>query len=178
MRKHCSGFTLIEMVIAIALSAMMITIISSVTRSGAEAARKQQLTSNSRARRSAIEQLMRNDLSGWLVSPSASVALSQSTENELSRVSFMTSNDAIGSSENVTRHVYVSYVVRSSLGQYELDRIEKGRGNSNTLSLLTSTQLISLELFDGTKWMTKWLRSDRPDALRITVDGITWTIRL
>lgn len=182
-QRRPSGFTVIEMVIAIALAVSMIVSVYSATRAMSDTAQRQKDLSLQNLRRQRFADILRRDLRGWVVqaqsgamtAPAPAGAQTQSDETQ-SLLQFNTTTDSLasaiqtGSSDAMRGITNLQYALRKNGDNSEIVRIEVG-GNACELALLQSTHALKIEFFDGTKWASQWSGKQRPALIRVTVEG-------
>jgi prepilin-type N-terminal cleavage/methylation domain-containing protein len=187
-RAHRSnkGFTMIELIVAIALAVAMVGVVYSATRSMADVARRQQVAAATQSRWNSVVELFRRDVRGWLQSKSgAPAAAGTPMADETVLLQLATTADSIagdivdGVSPNRQRATFgVEYRVRKVLGRFELVRAEPSASKDTEVFLLHLETQPKLEFFDGKSWVEKSNGNDRPRAVRLTCDGGSAVVKL
>ncbi len=184
-RRQRQGFTLIELVLAIAITALLGTCVYSVTQSMSATARRQQEAAGKQARRDRFEELLRRDLRGWLPSKSAPQAQKQAeSPDNLTSFQFNTSADSLSGTLSpaqmpIMRSSNVQYVVRKAAEKFEIARVETSNGTAQSnIVLYQSDAEIVIDFFDGGKWLAHWTGNDRPKAARVTMGNDGFVVRL
>lgn len=168
------AFTLIEMVIALALAVVMVVAVQSATVSMAGVAGRQKALATDEARWLRFEDLLRRDLRGWKSGKAGAEGQTGKDENLLFEVE--TTADALtpwdGGKGEACRTSKVRYVVRASAGQFVLVRAEGTNEQEAGVPLAQSPDRPKVEFLqlDG-NWGTRMTGSSRPKAVRLTIDG-------
>ncbi|MCZ7647469.1 MAG: prepilin-type N-terminal cleavage/methylation domain-containing protein [Planctomycetota bacterium] len=177
------GFTLIEVILAIALSVLIVFAVAKVTQSSLSTARTVKQASATDMRVATALNILKRDLQGWYqpkAAPSdpASRPPAWPESGEL-LLSFATLADSLAvdsgreSTSSVTRSIArVSYLVQPRGSGFDLVRREDA--SPDGITLLTAPGKPVLEFHDGTKWVKRWPRPDRPVALRLRLEDRTW----
>jgi prepilin-type N-terminal cleavage/methylation domain-containing protein len=156
-RNRSTGFTLIEMIVATAIGVMLVSGVYSATQSMTRAARTQAEVAKRDAPLRRAEEIIRNDLRGWIEN---GVTNTGATGEETALLSFSTTTDALlpenGSAARSS--VNVRYVVRPVLGEFELLRVD----GSVALPLMRTKIRPTVEFYDSEIWAKVWTRKDRP----------------
>ncbi|HYG76278.1 MAG TPA: hypothetical protein VEK08_14835 [Planctomycetota bacterium] len=179
--RRPSGFTFVEMIIAIGLAVTIVASVYSATQSMSETARRQREITANNLRREKFVEILRRDVRGWVVPTELSPSIQQPEradgEEELLR--FSTSADGVAGSlqsgaETGNRGLTgVRYVVRK-MGEKSaaLVRIENSEGNRTVeLILLDGKAPVRIDFFDGAQWMNQWSGKGRPVLVRATIAG-------
>jgi type II secretory pathway pseudopilin PulG len=181
--RRASGFTVIEIVIAIALSVSMIVSIYSATQAMSNTAIRQKELSAQDMRRERFVEILRHDLRGWAVQnqPSAATpttpATSPGADSDQPLLKFNTTADALSGSMqgavSCPRAIAnLQYVLRKSPSGFELIRMESSpSGSSSELRLIQSAEAPKVEFYYGSKWSSQWTGKQRPPILRLTIAG-------
>ncbi|MCK6472724.1 MAG: prepilin-type N-terminal cleavage/methylation domain-containing protein [Planctomycetes bacterium] len=175
------AFTLIEMVIALALAVVMVVAVQSATVSLAGVAGRQKALAADEARWLRFEDLLRRDLRGWKSGKAGSDSQPGKDDSLLFEVE--TTADALtawGSGKTeAQRTSKVRYVVRTAAGQFVLARAEGEKEQDAGMALVQSPERPKVEFLqaDGS-WATRVAGSTRPRALRLTINARTMVIRL
>lgn len=168
------AFTLIEMVIALALAVVMVVAVQSATVSLAGVAGRQKALAAEEARWLRFEDLLRRDLRGWKSGKAGAEGTSGQDDNLLFEVE--TTTDALtawnGGKAEALRTSKVRYVVRTSAGQFLLARAEGEKEQEAGVPLFQSPDRPKVEFLqpDG-NWGNRMTGSLRPKAVRLTIDG-------
>lgn len=180
LRPHRhNGFTMIELIVAIALAVVMIAAVYTATSSMADSARRQQAVASRDARWNSVAEILRRDLRGWLQSKQTSPAPSSPASPEQTiLLQLSTTADGIAgeivNGATTTRQratIGVEYMVRKVLSRYELVRTEPSVTQETELVLLISEAPPKLEFYNGKAWIEKWTSGDRPLAVRFTTEN-------
>jgi type II secretion system protein J len=181
-----SGFTVIELILAIAITAILGTCVYTVTQSMTATARRQKESSSQDLRRDRCEEIVRRDVRGWIPTKRGAAARPSkpaSTADILSSVEFDTSADSLmgtlsPSSITSSRSTHVQYEVRKVADGYELHRTESADPETQTsLLLYRSSSEIRIEFFDGSKWVSAFTANERPNAVRFTLGAEAFVFR-
>lgn len=184
-RRRPSGFTVIEMVIAIALAVSMIVSVYSATQAMSDTARRQKELSAQNMRREKFIEILRRDLRGWIVqsqppaaTPTTPSAKAGGSDSDQALLKFNTTADALSGSlrgdaaPSARAIANLQYVQRKSASGFEIVRIESTPdGKTAELRLAQFTEAPKVEFFDGTKWTDQWTAKQRPPLLRLTIAG-------
>jgi prepilin-type N-terminal cleavage/methylation domain-containing protein len=187
-RLSQNGFTLIEVVIAIAITAFIVLAVFAVTNSMTTVAKRQQEESLKTNHLSRFLEIFKQDVQGWSLTSSTVNSINptpptDTNSNTTVLLDISTTADGLSpilKDSTFTRSAKIQYVCRNYLRGYELVRTEiSGLGSLLELSLLKLTQPALIEFFDGTKWSKDPPQNHlRPKLLRLTVDDATFSIRL
>jgi prepilin-type N-terminal cleavage/methylation domain-containing protein len=162
MNCRHEGFTLIEMIVAMAIGVMLVTGVYAATQSMTRAARTQADAAKTGAPLRRAEEIVRNDLRGWIENtPTNTGAMGDETV----LLSFTTASDSLvmASLPGARSSISVRYLVRRVLGQFELIRIE----GSSLLPLLRTNVTPKIAYYDGAEWSRAWSKKERPAAIRL-----------
>lgn len=187
---HRQGFTLIELILAVAITVVLATCVYSATQAMSGTARRQGEISAKQTRRDRFEEIIRRDLRGWLplrsstgsTNPDAKAAPT-SNENQ-TLLKFMTTADGLTNIQTSAlpapqRATSIEYVLRKLDNAFEVDRIEECTSRpAITIVLYQGSDEAKVEAFDGTKWLPKWSRNDRPSAVRWTLGSDVILVKL
>jgi type II secretory pathway pseudopilin PulG len=183
--RRPTGFTVIEMVIAIALAISMIVAVYSATRTMSDTAQRQKEYSLKNMRQQKFVEVVRRDLRGWVIqtqatvtAPPTSSGASSLAEESQALLRFNTTADGLssaiqaGSANDMRGISNLQYVLRKNGDGLEIVRIEAGAdGKGCELALFQSGNSLKMEFFDGIKWAGQWNGKQRPALIRITADG-------
>ncbi len=183
------GFTLIEMILAVAITVLLATCVYSATQAMSGTARRQGDITSKQTRRDRFEEIIRHDLRGWLPlkSTSGSTASTQpalASDDKQSLLKFVSTADALSNFQTAAfptprRATNIEYLLRKMDHTFEIDRIEATPLNPAVqMVLYQSTDEPKVEAFDGTKWLPQWTRNDRPAAVRWTLGADVIVIKL
>lgn len=172
------GFTMIELIIAIAITALMVVAIFSVTHSTSSLARRQKATAREQARHAAFIEIIRRDLRGW-VSRKQSQSRPTRPHPLVGRllVRFDTTTDGlageIAQAKQPVQSRAVSslrYVLRRGPQGNVLSRIEDQMGSGVIeTDLLRTESAIQLRFFNGHRWVNQWRSKEAPEAVRLRI---------
>jgi prepilin-type N-terminal cleavage/methylation domain-containing protein len=182
-QRDIHGFTVIELVLAIAITAILATCVYSATQSMSATARRQKDVSSQQSRRDRFEEIVRRDLRGWLPSKSAQSTKPTESSDVLSSLQFNTSADSLSGTISASptpmlRSTAVQYIVHKVGDSYEFERLEMASGNAQfKVVLFRSTAEMVIEFFDGSKWLPGWTGNDRPKAIRIAMGDDGFVVR-
>lgn len=184
MRPRTKGpraFTLIEMVIALALAVVMVVAVQSATVSLAGVAGRQKALAAGEARWLRFEELLRRDLRGWKSGKAGAENSSGKDDGLLFEVE--TTADALtdwnGVEGEARRTSKVRYVVRMAAGQFVLARSEGEKNPEAEVPLVQSPDRPKVEFLqpDG-RWGTRVAGSTRPRAVKLILNGRATVISL
>ena len=188
--NHRHGFTLIELILAVAITVLLATCVYSATQAMSGTARRQGAISSKQTRRDRFEEIIRRDLRGWLPLKSSSGSATASTQpapapdDKQSLLKFVSTADALSSFQTAAfptpqRATNIEYLLRKTDNTFEIDRIEVTRLKPAVqMVLYQSAEEPKVESFDGTKWLSQWTRNDRPAAIRWTLGADVIVIKL
>jgi len=162
------GFTMIEVVLAIAIGAALAVAVYSCTISSAAAARQQSARAKQDSDLQSLQRVLNDDLLGWMKSaPPIRTNVLPSPSEVL--VSFTTTSDPIGGGLNygVQRVCQVTYLSRAVLDRHELVRMETTGKDTQEIVLRASRVPLRMQFFDGKRWTQQWERAERPAAVRL-----------
>ena len=181
------AFTMIEMVIAIAISTVMISAVYAATRSMSEAARRQQDIEHEAVKWNRFLEIFRRDLRGWLTKKTiqANPPANAPTGDQL-LLDFDSSTDSYGGeiqqgqAATQNRSTKLLYFARRHLGEFQLVRVEdQGPGISSLeLVLYNSKTALVVEFYDGVAWTKQWMNKDRPMSVRLKTNEQSVLIKL
>jgi prepilin-type N-terminal cleavage/methylation domain-containing protein len=184
MHGTISGFTMIEMVVAIAVASLLIVVITSTTHSMKDVADRQRQRSVTFKRNSAFVDTLKRDLRGWIHCDDEQKVSGQPATMDIELFEFSTVADSLGgkkgNSQGPTRALQqLTYVVRPVDGHYSIIRIENAGGDEPfELSLLTVDAMPKVEFHDGKKWTAKWKAKSRPEYIKLDTTGTKVVFRL
>jgi prepilin-type N-terminal cleavage/methylation domain-containing protein len=184
-RNHPAGFTLIEVLVALALAVAILVAVYATTQAAAKTAEHQKAGSREDAQWLRFDQIVRRDLRGMLATGDAQAtgAATGTSDGEQAFLSFTTTADSAlaGEDGNVTvrRAIQVRYVIHPGLAGVEVVRVEDRPGLAalETPLLRVPAEPV-IESFDGVRWSAGFRPSSRPAALRLTVAGHVACVRL
>lgn len=183
--RRARAFTLIEVIIAIALSTAMVVAVYSATRSMTGVARRQQESARKERRLARALDILRRDLRGWL--PSGTKDLPTPKEplgQDEPALHFRTTANGMGiqtadSSASGSATALIRYAQGKDSKGFVLLRTESASNAPVfTVDLFRSAEPILLEFFDGTDWKNEWRSAERPSGVRVTVGGAVHYVRL
>ena len=203
-RSNRRGFTLIELILAVAITVLLVACVYSATQAMSNTARRQIELGAKQTRRDRFEEIVRRDLRGWMQpkptdanatpatpappTPTQPTApASAPTPDNPILLQFFTTADALTSalpsasaSAPISRSTSMQYVVHKSSDGFEIARIELTSTNlaASEIVLYRSVDEPKVEVFDGKAWFTEWKRSDRPKAVRWTLGPDTLVIKI
>ena len=192
-RRRPLGFTVLELVVAIAITVVLIAAVSSVTRALTDTARRQRELSATVLRREKCAELLRRDLRGWMEKDSVSVggpvgslnsAPSRKPGEDPPVLQFDTLADGLSvsfaNSGNGARAVSnVQYFIRKSATGYDFVRAETGTdGQTFELLIFQSTEAPRVEFYAGKEWVEIWDFSKRPTGVRVTLGAMVFAVYL
>jgi prepilin-type N-terminal cleavage/methylation domain-containing protein len=170
------GFTMIEVVVAIALSTAIVAAVYSVTVSSKASAERQAAARSEDIQKHRFAAVLRRDCRGWLARGSNGATFAPDTEDRV-LLSFTTSADAIAPESDASgntlllRCIAVRYFARRVSDGYAIVRSEAGAGSAAEVSLLSVKAMPKVEFYDGRTWSEAPRDAKlRPAALRIVVD--------
>src|SRR5476649_2572617 len=137
LTRKRSGFTMIELVIAIAITAILAAGVYAATQSMTQVARRQAAACERQDRLDRFFEIVRRDIRGWIPAPPSSKPQQLGQEPAFGELTLVltTTADSLGASAN--RAVEVQYVVHKVLKHYEIERSETGgTSQASTLVLL------------------------------------------
>lgn len=179
-RRRPAGFTVIEMVIAIAVAVSMIVAVYSATRSMSDTAKRQKEMALQNMRQQKFADILRHDLRGWVVQTqsgaisAAAISTPSESEGSQSLLQFNTTADGLssavqaGSADPMRAITKLQYSLRKNGDAFQIVRIETGADGKGSELVLQSAQALKMEFFDGTKWVSQWSGRQRPTLIRIT----------
>lgn len=176
-RRKSRGFTLIEMVVAIALAAAMIAAVCSATQAMSATARRQQAASRDDARLNRFVEILRRDWRGIVWKQGVVQDAHPMREDEDTVIlSFDTTTDALASNLNdqavTVRRSSVKYSVQQVQERFQIVRTESAcPGASTALPLLILNARPKIEWWSEGKWSREHGGQDRPKAMRLTLDS-------
>ncbi|MCZ7646122.1 MAG: prepilin-type N-terminal cleavage/methylation domain-containing protein [Planctomycetota bacterium] len=170
------GFTLIEVILAIALSVLIVFAVARVTQSSLSTARTVKQASATDMRVATALNILKRDLQGWYQPqanpPDPASRPSAWPESGELLLSFATLADSLAvdsgreSTSSVTRSIArVSYLVQPRGSGFDLVRREDA--SPGDITLLTAPHKPTLEFYDGKNWVERWQRPNKPRALRL-----------
>jgi hypothetical protein len=177
---------MIEVIIAVALTALIVSAVYTATNAMTGVARRQTETGKQTARLGRFLEIFKRDVRGWNIPQGLASSAQPAPDSPDVTTLLDISSTADGFAQAVkqtaaaqeTRAVHVRYVCRPSLDGFEVLRSEDGGGSPFDLSLLNLKRPAQIEFYSGNVWSGKPPASQaRPAALRITLDGQTITIR-
>ena len=180
--KSGRGFTIIELILAVAITALLAACVFSATQSMTGTARRQTELGKKQTRRDRFEEIVRRDMRGWLSSNAISGTPPKATrkptdlQEKQVLIHFITTADSLTSIQGIDysslpRSTDVQYVMRKVDETFEIDRIESFAGKpSGEVSLYRGQNEPKLEVFDGSTWLTEWTRGERPAAVKLSLD--------
>ncbi len=185
------GFTLIELILAVAITVLLATCVYSATQAMSGTARRQAALTSKQTRRDRFEEIIRRDLRGWLPSKSSAGASGATNTQPVSAsagkqsiLKFVTTADGLSSFQTAAfptpkRATTIEYVLREMDSIFEIDRIDVTPPMPTVqMVLYRSVEEPKVESFDGTKWLPQWTRNDRPSAIRWTLGADVIVIKL
>ena len=189
-RRAC-GFTVLELIVALAIAIVLIAAVSSVTRALTDTARRQRELSATVLRREKCAELLRRDLRGWMVRDSVVVPAgslnsvpSHKPGEDPPVLQFDTLADGLSggfsTNGNVSRAVpNVRYFIRKNANGYDFVRIESGTDNQSLeLLMFQSTEVPRVEFYVGKEWVKTWDFSKRPTGVRVTLGAMVFAVYL
>jgi len=190
MTLKTTGFTMIEVVIAFALTAMMIVSVYAATNAATAVANRQKASAAEFNQTQRFLEVLQRDLRGWTM-PQADAANAQNGSakpeiDEQSLLKFSTTADPFAASvTDGSRQLQprasgnLQYIIRPILNEFEILRVESSsEKQASTLSVLRQPQMPKIEFFDGKQWSPQWQKKDRPAAVRIQIQGLISCISL
>jgi prepilin-type N-terminal cleavage/methylation domain-containing protein len=186
MRLHgkISGFTMIEMVVAIAVASLLVVVITSTTHSMKDVADRQRQRSVTFKRNSAFVDTLKRDLRGWIHCDDEQKVSGQPATMDIELFEFSTVADSLrgthsdfgGPARGIRQ---LKYVVRPVDGFYSIVRIEcAGDEEPFELSLVSVDFVPKVEFYDGRKWTAKWKAESRPEIIRLDTTETKVVFRL
>ncbi|GMV83851.1 MAG: hypothetical protein AMXMBFR7_50350 [Planctomycetota bacterium] len=176
-RPLARGFTLVEVVIAIALTAMIVLAVTAVTRASAQTAQRVKTATADESKLAVALNLIRRDLAGWYEPPRSAQRANPAPHDPAAGevlLSFETLADSLAPSQGAQAtpkrtSLRVEYLLCPRGDAYDLVRRERSSSGTMDLTLVTSNEPIKLEIHDGTAWQAKWAPGVRPKAVRLTL---------
>lgn len=168
------GFTVLELIVALAIAVVLIVAVNSVTHALTDTARRQRELSEQALRREKFAELLRRDLRGWLAHDVISVPASK-TGDDFPILQFCTLADGLSSnyssSGNGTRAIpSVQYFVRKGVIGYDIIRVENGTaGGTFEMRLLQCADQPHVEFYTAGGWIDKWNFSRKPSGIRVII---------
>ena len=171
------GFTMIEMVIALAIGSGIVVAVYSTTQALSGVARRQEAASSEDARWQRFVEVLRRDVRGWVsVKETAGTRQAELPGGDRALLRFPTTADSLasevlaGEKDCPSRAVStLQYLVRQTSRGFEITRLESNAGGAAfELGLYRSTDAPKIEFLAGSQWVTVWTGKARPEAVRIT----------
>lgn len=172
------GFTLIEMVLALAIAAMLVAAVWTTTQSMAAVAARQHEAGTAEARLERFLSILRRDMQSRVVSSNA--AEKQDVKGaDTDLLAFDTLADSLAGygagkdgPSKLRRASSVKYTVHTGPGYYEIERVETGRGTSESrFALLRTNELPSIEFLEHGRWTGKPSAPMDTAAVRLRLNG-------
>jgi Tfp pilus assembly protein PilE len=189
------AFTLVEVVVAFALSAALVVAVYSATQAITTSATRQKAAATEVARWRRFEEILRRDVRGWIAVRSSTTPPANPGTNakqsekpgdsaHVELLNFTTSADSLSAEPEAARAIVLRYILQGTEGDFALIRIESQPAQS-TDSESTPVQTIicrcsrkpKVEFFDGTRWRDINPPKLRPTALKFTIDDRTIFIK-
>lgn len=176
--RRANGFTLIEVVIAIAITTLLVAAVYAATQSMTGLAQRQKAAAAEDSRREAFQRILRRDLRGWLApkTQSSAAAGNQPSAGGQALLRFSTSADGLSSgvvdgalAQQSRAVANVEYAMQSGPFGFDVIRSESNSAGNPPLVLALMRFAVSprIEYFDGAKWNSQWNSPERPKAIRI-----------
>lgn len=183
------AFTLVEVVVAFALAAVLVVAVYSATQAMTSSAVRQNTSAKADARWRRFEEILRRDARGWIAlrpvtvqqsipgAPAKAPGLSGDSA-DLELLNFTTSAGSLSTEAEPARAVGLRYMLHGSAGDFALLRVESKpaqRMESGPLSAVAPLLLRhcagrpKIEFFDGIRWRDTAPANQRPVALKLVV---------
>ena len=178
--RNIKGFTMLEVVIAIAITSIIVIAIASTTQAITFAANRQSKTSATVKRWDKIHEVLHADLKGWLPVKVSADALS----DDVVLCSFASTADYHGINPSqiiVTAGatIRIQYVQRQTSDGLTLFRLTKlDDDNLIELPLGKARSPIEIQFYDGVNWSEKQPSGERPACVLLKMDGRSILVRL
>lgn len=179
------AFTLIEVIIAIALSTAMVVAVYSATRSMTGVAKRQQEAARTGNRLARTLDILHRDLRGWLPAGAKDLSTPKGPQGQDDpALLFRTTANGLGiqtegNAEAGSATAVIRYTnAKDSKGFVFLRTESSGKAHAFTVDLFRSNEPILVEFFDGSDWKKEWRSPERPLGLRVTVGATAHYVRL
>ena len=185
--RRSPGFTMIEVILAFAIAAMLVTMVSVTVTALQASARRQKRAAGIEARSFRFEEILRRDLRGWIVVEGEHGAAPQPTAGgDEVLLAFRTTADALSDSADgqqkfqAARSTQVLYRLRRLGAGFQITREEQApQGSVTELPLLGVAQPPKVELLrDGAWGSAEPQDPKRPEAARISLATRVILVRL
>jgi len=167
--KRCSGFTMIEIIIAMAVAIILLVSVHSTVQAMTITAKRIQETHVEQARKQRFLEIIRRDLQGWYEkSETAQPAANSSAEQVPPFLRFTTTTDglATGESSSSTRACEIQYTLRRSPNSTDVIRKESSNTAGAEVVVWTTQHVFNVEFEKKGEWIAEWSAKERPTCTR------------
>jgi len=169
MRLGRRGFTMIEIIIAMAVAVILLVSIHSTVQAMSHTAKRIQETHAEQARLQRFLEILRRDLKGWYEkAEGASPNANASVEDVTPFLRFNTTTDGLEPSSNASqmRASEIQYILRRIGSDTEVIRRETSSNAGMEVVVWKTRENITVEFERNKTWVAEWGSKERPACMR------------
>jgi prepilin-type N-terminal cleavage/methylation domain-containing protein len=172
--RRPSGFTLIEVVIAMAIGVFVVLAVIGTVQSLSRAARTLEASGAEDDAWLRFSAIFRRDVRGWVPGEERREGTTPASESVKPFFVFQTTADALFGSaqageQPAPRMAAVRYSVKRDGEEFTIVRREDGKPNHSTVPILRTKSDPKIEFFDGQRWNAGSQGQQVPVAVKLTV---------